>query len=233
MTWKADEIDWLSLENEKEFERAITELLSSNPVLNGRVSRPTSHANLRELTRDVGLVVQRELGRGLRNPHAYESSYLLQQVIVDSVNKYLIIRHYTFMLLQCRPKPPYCPISPGQVWFPASYFIVKGRDVFDWKYRNPTHAFYDSSEVKGRRPVITLRADNDNLYTMVPCSHSKSGTSVRIDLGDGNTFVSCYFVFRASWVMLYGDRNAANHKGLRVKSSDFEILQLMIKDSLK
>jgi hypothetical protein len=228
MTWRPREIDWLALSDEKEFARAIADLLSSNPVLSGAINRPTGHRNLNELYRDVSLVAQGEMESVLLNPKTYYSSSLVQMSVVDGVNKYLVIRHYLFRLLHCRPKPPHCPIFAGQVWFLASYLIVKGKEVFDWKSGAPLWAFYnDLTTFKGRRPSITLSEDNDGLYSMVPCSHSPGGKSVKVDLDNSNSYACCYFVFRASWVMLYGDKGAANNRRMSLRSSDFNQIKLM------
>jgi hypothetical protein len=223
MMWAPQKIDWLALGDEQEFERAIEELLSSNPVVSGTLTRPTGHKGLRELYSEVSFVAQRELEKALLNPGAYHSSGLVQTAVVDGVNKHLIISHYLFLLFRCRPKPAYCPISSGQVWFPASYLIIKGREVFDWKTGTPLRAFYDPvTTLKGRRPSITLSADKDGLYTMVPVSHVGGSTSVKVDLGRGRVYACCFFVYRASWVMLLGDRGASNFAGLRLGHSEFD-----------
>lgn len=228
MTWKPQTIDWLALGDEKEFERAIEELLSSNPVLGGAIIRPTGHKSLRELYDEVSLVAQRELGKALLNTGAYRSSGVVHMTVVDGVNKHLIISHYLFLLLRCRPKPAFCPIFPGQVWHPASYLIVRGREVFDWKTGAPLWAFYDPlTTFKERRPCIALSIDEDGLYSMIPCTHSTGGKSVEVNMGRGIGYARCSFIFRASWAMLRGDKGASNVAGLRLRSSDFtEILKL-------
>lgn len=123
----------------------------------------------------------------------------MHQVILDGVTKLMIVLHYQFMLRACRPKPQFCPISEGQIWFPASYFVVRanwellnttknaplpddaGRrtTIFDWKRGNPQREFYD--ETIARHPVVVSSVRTDSLYWIVPLTHSPGG--VKVDIG--------------------------------------------------
>jgi hypothetical protein len=235
MVWKPDVIDWLALKTPHDYEKAITELLGSNPVLNGSPIRPTGDRDLRALYKDASRVVLAELMRILINIDAYEKSEHVQHVLIDSITKHLIFKHYAFMLTNCRPKPTYCPIFEAQVWFPASYYLIKGNTVFDWEHGNPQREFYGSKV--NRHPAIVAAVRGDGLYLMVPVTHSMRG-SVPVSLDpqkktSRNSGAKYSFGFRASWVMLHGDTTAANAQGLRVTGSDFAAIQGKLNDLQK
>jgi hypothetical protein len=243
MIWEPDEIDWLAL-NSTECESALSDLFNSNPVINGSLSRPTLHAGGRALYNSAYRNAITELRRAFANPDAYPTSQPVHHVILDGITKLMIVLHYQFMLRSCRPKPSFCPISESQIWFPASYFVVRANwellnttnnaplpddaarrtTIFDWKRGKPQREFYDESIA--RHPVVVTCARTDGLYWIVPLTHSPGG--VRVDTASRDKtqqYAKESFPVLVSWAMLHGDRRAFNSEGLRVRTSEFSIIR--------
>jgi hypothetical protein len=241
MIWKPDEIDWLVL-NSSECEYAVSDLLNSHPVIHGSLSRPTLHRGGRALYNSAYRNTVTELRRAFANADAYFTSQLVHQVIVDGITKLMIVLHYQFMLRNCRPKPQFCPIGESQIWFPASYFVVRANwellntngplpddasrrtTIFDWKRRKPQREFYDESIA--RHPVVVTSVRTDGLYWIVPLTHSPGG--VRVDTASRDKtqqYAKESFPVLVSWAMLHGDRRAFNNEGLRIRTNEFSMIR--------
>lgn len=221
MPWKPESIDWLGLATAQSTTAAVSQFLSSNPVLNGQVTRPTVYRDLRALFKSAAEVALREFTGMLTNP-APTTSQIVHQVLIDQVTKYLMRAHYLFKL--SRPKPPSCRVATGQLWFPASYYVLRGETVFDWKHERPQNDFYESGRGK-RHPAVVTEMRTDGLFWVVPLSRSPSGgsSSIAVELRAGTqSYAKCSFPFVASWAMLEGDKDAINREGLRMKTTDFE-----------
>ncbi len=230
MTWNPDPIDWLAL-SEPDYANAIAELLSDNRVLNGMRVRPTGHPNWRALYRDATLVAQSEIQLALDNAgsgRAYQTSQDVQHAIMNGVTKYLMSEHYIFELLQ--PRPGRCQILEGQVWFPASYYVVRrfvGQrfyrrlTFFGWEDGIPQGDFYGDDDWGSRHPAIVIDERSDGAYWMIPLSHSRKGPEVDIGGRRAPCFARYNFPFLASWAMLERDKHAHNVRGFRIRTDDF------------
>ena len=218
MTWEPDLIDWLGLRSLRDYERAIAEFLNSNPVLNGQQVRPTTHRDLRSLFNAASSEAQQVLALALNNFRG-RTSRLIQEKMVNDVTKYLILQHYEFKRDFGRPRPARCLIQEGQVWFPASYYLVYKNTVFDWERGNPQRDFYEPLGRGSRHPAVVASEREDGRFVLVPLTHTAGDT--KVDLGSGNSgFAKHSFPFVASWNMLEGDSNARSTANLRVTSAD-------------
>jgi hypothetical protein len=226
MTWQPDLIDWLGLRSLLDYRGAIAEFLNSNPVLNGTLTRPTTHPNLAGLFEACSSETQRVLELALNN-YRERTSRQIQEKMVNDVTKYLILQHYQFKRDFGRPRPARCSIAEGQVWFPASYYLIRKNTVFDWERGNPQRDFYQSFGVGSRHPTIVVSERRDGRYVLVPLTHSSG--DLQIDFGNGRCrFAKHSFPCVASWNMLEGDGAARASGNWRITSADMARLKKKI-----
>lgn len=235
MTWNPDRIDWLAL-NKGEYTQALAELLSSNPALNRTLIRPTLHGDLGALYRSAASVAQEELKFALDNAgynKAFQSSGEVQEALVNGVTKYLMSEHYNFALRL--PKPVPSRIFEMQIWFPATYYVVRrclGKRFYryltflGWEDGIPQRDFYGGEVQGSRHPAVVIQERTDGTFWMIPLSHSPRGAL--IDLGDNakrRRFAQYNFPFVVSGAMLERDSNAHNVKRVRIRTADFSTIK--------
>lgn len=233
MTWKPDEIEWLNL-RPQDHEDAITMLLSSNPVLmlNGTVVRFKAGKEHRKRRHKVRCGARQEahktLNSELKNyeqgvyPPSY-TSQKIQEKMVGRVTQFLIIQHYISVLDDRDPQPTDCSIEEGQVWYPASHYVINGDEIFDWNKKTPLtgekdrrseREFYSSELLSGRRPAVVLKIRQRGEIFMVPFSSNPVGRN-RVFIATLNGYAVCDFEFRVHWKMLCKDEKAYDDQRLK------------------
>jgi len=231
LAWNPHLIDWLALTVPDDYAQALTDLFSSNPVLNASRTRPTLHTDLSALYRSAMRVAQEELQFALDNAGrggAFQTSKAIQDAVINGVTKYLMSEHYNFEITQ--PRPQRCRIVEGQIWYPASYYVVRrfvGKRFYrhltflGWEDDIPQRDFYGDANPGTRHPAVIVSERADGAYWMIPISHSRKGFPV--DLGDRaprQRFAQHNFPFVASWAMLERDNYAHNVRRLRIRTND-------------
>lgn len=234
MPWRPSAIDWLSLKTAQDYMDAINALLRSNPVVSGSLTRPTGYQDPTALHREMHAVTQKELTKILKNIDAYTDSQQIQETLMNRVTEWLIFEHYLYQLTRCGPQPAKCEIYEVQVWRPASFYVVKENEIFDWKWGSPQRDFYEVMSAGWRHPAIVVGVNKIGLHWMVPCSHSLGQDAVEIRLKSGDrSYAKCNFLFKASWIMLCGDLDATDREGLKVTNDDFTKIRNQILNLLE
>lgn len=219
MAWIAPGIDWLGLRTREDLMGAIRALVKSNPVVQGSVHRPTAYRDQTTLYQAVNAVAEGELAKALRDRQPYARSQEIQRQLMSEITRKLIREHRSYQLTQYGSQPATCKIYRAQVWWPASFYIVRGVSIFD--SRSAQTDFYETDIAGKRHPAIVTAITKSGLYWMVPCSHSGGGGTVKVILRAGDQgYAKCGFTFLASWTMLCGDPHAPDWEGRRVTAGE-------------
>lgn len=227
MLWKPAEVDWLSLfraNEQRGIDKAIADLIESNPVIKGDVKqRPTEH-NLEALKLYLDRVARSELmTTALRE--ARPTSYLIQKRMVSGITLYLIRQHREHLLKRSNVKPRECLIEERQVWYPTRYYVMRGKVPFDWAKKGllTEKEFYGLRPIhNGRRPVIITSIEPNGLFCVVPCSSSRQSSGVRGEFEQGrSSYAICKHENVMCWEMLCGEENEMSPNEIEIDDAVF------------
>lgn len=239
MTWlKAPEVQWHKL-GKKGKQKALLDLLDSNPVLNQhqkKVNRYLGEPNeLRDLKHRIFESCCGKLNQFKELVTKVESNKL-QEIILKLVSDEIIKQHVHKMIADENFEELEREFfRPGRIYYPAQFYIVE----FDYysgqihyftedkvEYMTSVYAeFYDESQdlkdraeitgdvIKGRRPVLTV---DDNFFTKVktvPCSTNNSQPCVEIQVLCNfrrKGYAKPFFMFTITPKMIKEDGNQFN-----------------------
>lgn len=229
--WTPAQVDWVRLQSDQDIGYAVNELINSNPVVSGRISRPSGRTP-EELKNDLIAVAEKELSKLRHNLDAYgsppQASRLIQQGLMEAITRHLITEHYLHRLMEQFQPPQNCVIEPGQVWWPASFYVISRNRIFAFERGDPIREFYGGQVI--RHPAIVVEAMGDGLYKLIPCSSKGEGRNAfGIKMNPYKTsYAVCNYPFRATWQMLSRDLSARDREGQQITDYDLDALKIRV-----